>query len=128
MSGLSQNRIAVGALLGVVLLFAGGVAGLFYGGAVLPKGQGLAGPAIVLGWGVAFGAVAALIGIVLAATLPLNRLKTAAQIAAVAGVLAVTAIVGRIIWVQASKATEAEQTSPATPRPVPVPTAPADRP
>jgi len=125
---LAENRIAVGALLGGVLFFAGAVGGLFYGGAVVPKGSGLAGPAIVLGWGVAFGAVAAVIGIALAATLPIARLRTAARISVVAGVLALIAIVGRIVWVQVNRATEAGQAAAPVPQSKPVPTAPVDQP
>jgi len=118
-----RNRIAAGALLSVLLFLVGAIAGMFVGGAVTPKTAGLAGGAIVVGYGVMLGLGFVLVAVLLAAKLPVERLKSAVLAGVVMVGVAAVAIGVQAYLAQQGRAADAQVEESKRPRPV-QPTAP----
>jgi hypothetical protein len=88
-------------LLVILLVCPGFVAGALVGTAFVPAGSGMAGPPIVLGWGVGGLVLAAVTGLVLARRLPGPALRAALVIAFLMTSLAVAWVAYRVSVVQA---------------------------
>lgn len=89
---MAKSKILPGTALVVMACFVGFVVGAFIGGLLVPAGSGLAGGAIVFGYGVGGFLVALVLGIVLAVKLPRPHLVRAAWLALVGVAVAAVAL------------------------------------
>jgi hypothetical protein len=103
--------------LAVALVWVSGIVGLFVGGASVTRDAGLAGGAIVLGYGVIGAGAGLLVGAFLAWTMPVARLRTAVVLALVLALGSTAAVVVR--GRQAREAREARAAAEAAARRAP---------
>ncbi len=88
----TRRRLGWGVLLSILLFVAAAAGGLMYGGAVVPRDSGLAGPAIVLGYGFLFGLGGVIAGIL---TAGLARIELLPKLSLAAG--AITVVMGIVL-------------------------------
>ena len=120
--GPKAKRWLWGVLITTLLLVTGLAAGLYWGASVTPKGSGLAGPAIVLGYGFLTAAAAALVGVFLSVRTSIYKLGRAA---AICGALAAVAVALLATFAIRRQAERGVQLAPAISDNPPV-TAPAE--
>ena len=120
--GPKAKRWLWGVLITTLLLVTGLAAGLYWGASVTPKGSGLAGPAIVLGYGVLTAAVGVLVGVFLSVRTAIHKLGRVAAFCGVLGAVAVALLATFAIGRQAERGV---QPAPAPPENPPV-TSPAE--
>jgi hypothetical protein len=105
-----RRRIILGVLFVFFTTVCGFMAGLYIGGSFfLPPGSGLAGPAIVLGYGVVGAGLAGVVGVALAYFLPPNWFLGALLPIAVAGVVSSIILVKGYLRSQAQLQAHLEQ-------------------
>lgn len=110
-------KLLQGTGLIILLVFLGLAIGTRIGALFVPKGSGLAGPAIALGYGVIGAAIALIIGVLMVRKMSAKNVRTALIAAFV-----VTSLL--MIWLMLARSRKASQADmPAMPRP----TAPVDR-
>jgi hypothetical protein len=95
------------AALAVALVWGSGIVGLFVGGVSVTPGAGLAGGAIVLGYGVIGAGVGLVVGAFLAWTVPAARLRTVVVLALLLAVGSTAAMVFRGRQARASRESRA---------------------
>jgi hypothetical protein len=105
-----RRRIVLGVVFVLCMMICGFVAGVFVGGRfLLPPGSGLAGAAIVLGYGILGAGLAGIIGIALAYVLPPKSFLGAALPVTVAGLVFGIIIVNGYLRSQAEMQAHLEQ-------------------